>query len=98
MATISLYRKPAFILLSEYHHASPTSTDLYGAHKYRWRLEASHDDLLLVSEVALQAARGHPSVVWYDRAPMHAERHKLHNLLRPDLHGSSPGMYFVGEV
>jgi len=97
LAPFSLHRKLAFILLSQYNYASPTSTHLYGAHEYRRGLEAPHDDMLLVSEVTVQVARGHPTIIWSDRAPMHAERHKLHNLLRLNLHCSSPGMYSAGS-
>jgi hypothetical protein len=93
LATFPLHRKSAFVLLPKYNYAPPTSTHLYGAHEYGRRLEASHDDLLFISKIALQAARRHPSVVWNDWASMHAERHKLYNLLCPYLHRSSPGMY-----
>ena len=93
LGTIPFHRKPALILLFEYHHAAPTSAHVYGAHEYGWRLETSHDDMLLVREVIVQAARGRPTIVWNDWALMHAEGHKLHNLRRSNLHCTSPGMY-----
>jgi hypothetical protein len=88
----------AFILLPEYHHAPPTSTYLHGANEHRWGLEASYDDLLLVSKTTMQAARGHPAILWHDWAPLHAERYKLYDLLRTNLHCSSSGMYLCGGI
>jgi hypothetical protein len=78
LAAIPLHRKSAFVLLPKYNHAPSTSVHLYGAHEYRRTLEAPPNDLLSVSEVTMQAARSHSLVVWNDRAPMYAERHRFH--------------------